>query len=435
MKTLIWSLVVAACPYLSLAQGSLTLSGKVVDGEKQEPLCYASVSLKGKSVGTVTNADGIFDFYIPSPHVTDTLVISMLGYSSYELSVNKFPNNAEVIRLKMKPIELSEVTITDSKLMLKDIVANAFKNIDINYPRQPYISHYFYRETHRENTRCVVLAEAALDIYDNGYKHIYGNRTPVLEKVNRNSVRASRNYRNTLFKNTVVDRYNLVLSALRCNPLKYRNSHIPDALHHKIYTLEGISNLNDDLVYVISFMSYLKRSPNFERKNTLYIDAATYAVYKYQWEEYAKEGKYSEGSWRLTKDSIFFSRRKKISTTYEFERHEGKMFLKYFDERCWDDIYNAKGDSVEFESLGHTTLLLTGLDTKSPKPEFKNLMNREKSLYSQPTPYDAEFWNNFKQAVPLTKKEIKGLEWEMPLEEQFTSPPTPLRGGDGGRRK
>ena len=422
MKTLIMSLVVAACPYVLFAQGSLKLSGKVVDGESGEPLTYASVNLKGKSVGTVTNSDGLFDFYVSPQVATDTLVIAMLGYASYESSVNDFSNakNA-VIRLKIKPIQLEEVVITDSKLTLKDIVSKAFNNIEINYQIQPYVSSYFFRETHQENTRCVILVEAVLDVYDKGYKAVNGSRSGVREKVNLKNVRASKNYRNTLFKNTVVERYNLVNSALHYNMLKYRNSHAPNAPNN--YMLEGISNSNDNLVYVISFLSNIKRYPNFERKNTLYIDASTYAIYKYQWEEYAKEGKYSEASWRLTKDSTFFTRRKRIFTTYEYERYQGKMFLKYFDERCWDDIYNAKGDSVEFESLGHTTLLLTGLDTKTPKPEFKNLMKSEISLYSQITPYDPEFWHNFKQAVPLTKREVKDLEWEMPLEEQFTSPP------------
>ena len=418
MKTWIMSLVVAACPYLSFAQGSLKLSGKVVDSESGEPLTYTSVSLKGKSVGTVTNSDGLFDFYISPQEGADTLMIAMLGYATCESSVKDFFRAKNVvIRLSVKPIQLAEVVITDSKLTLKDIVSKAFNNIEINYQIQPYVSSYFFRETHQENTRCVILVEAALDVYDRGYKAVNGNRSGVREKVNLKNVRGSKSYRNALFNNTVVERYNLVNSALRYNLLKYRNSHAPN--RPQDYTLEGISNSNDNLIYVISFVSYIKRYPNFERKNTLYIDASTYAIYKYQWEEYAKEGKYSEASWRVTKDSTFFTCRKRISTTYEYERHQGKMFLKYFDERCWDDIYNAKGDSVEFESLGHTTLLLTGLDTKISKPEFKNLMNSETSLYSQITPYDAEFWNNFKQGVPLTKREITDLEREMPLEEQF----------------
>ena len=192
MKKWMMSLVVAACPYLSQAQASLILSGKVVDDESGEPLTYASVNLRGKSVGTVTNSDGLFDFYISSQEAGDALVITMLGYAPFESSVNDFSyaKNA-VIRLKVKPIQLEEVVITDSKLKLNDIVAKAFKSIEINYPIQPYVSHYFYRETHQENKRCVILVESALDIYDQGYKPIYGNRSGVREKVNLRNARAS----------------------------------------------------------------------------------------------------------------------------------------------------------------------------------------------------------------------------------------------------
>jgi len=253
MKTLILSLVVAACPYLSLAQGSLKLSGKVADGESGGPLTYASVSLKGKSVGTVTNADGMFDFHILTPAVDDTLVISILGYTSYETPVNALQNKGQiVVRLKIKPIQLEEVVVTDTKLTLKDIVAKAYENIEINYPLQPYVYQCFYRETHQENNKSIMLVEASLDVYDKGYKALHLNRHQIREKVNLNNVRASNNYRNPLFKNTAVENSNLVISALSNNLVKYRKA---DArtLNHHTYTLERIVYSNEDLIYVSQF--------------------------------------------------------------------------------------------------------------------------------------------------------------------------------------
>jgi hypothetical protein len=297
-------------------------------------------------------------------------------------------------------------------------VEKAYENIEINYPLQPYVYQCFYRETHQENNKSVMLVEASLDVYDKGYKGLPLHRHQIRETVNLKNVRASKNYRNPLIRNSRVENYNLVISALSNNLVKYRKGDAR-ALSHRTFTLERIVYSRDDLVYVISFFTYIPRFPNFERKNTLYIDAKTYAIYKYNWEEYAKEGKYSELPWRMTKDSTYIKYRKKISTTYEYERYQGKMFLKYFDEKCWDDIYNAKGDSVELESLGHTSLILTGLEMSPGKFEGKNPMKPETSLYAQTTAYDPEFWHQYVQMVPLTHREIKDLEREMPLEEQF----------------
>ncbi len=147
-----------------------------------------------------------------------------------------------------------------------------------------------------------MLKEAALDIYDDGYK-----KKVVAEKVKLINSRSSRNYRNDLFTNTGIEKWNLVASALSNNPIKYRYRHISTS---KNFTLDSTLYYNDQLIYVISFLSYIHRFPNFERKNTLHIDAVSYAILQYGWEEYAKEGKYSEIPWRLSKDSFYFSKTK-----------------------------------------------------------------------------------------------------------------------------
>jgi hypothetical protein len=402
------------------AQETITISGKVLDDQTKDPLSFASLAIPAGLIGTVTNADGEFDFTIPSKYADDTLQISMIGYAAYKAKVKDIKGLKNlVVVLKSKPIQLKEVVITDTKLNAREIISRAFENVENNYPVTPYTMRGFYRETHRENNRSVILVEAAVDIYDTGYKSVRGNRSRMQEIVNLKKVRASKNYRHRLFSNTVVEKYNLVISALRCNPIRYRNPDIRKALRGKNFMLDSVFYSNDKLVYVISFLSYIPRYPNFERKNTLYIDGQNYAIYKYGWEEYAKNGKYSEPAWRLVKDSAFLSQRKRISTMYEFENVQGKMYLKYFDEKCYDDIHNSKTNSVELESLGHTTLVITGIETGKVQSEPNGLMKHDRSIYAQATVYDAQFWDTNGLSVPLTKKEIRDLEWEMSLEKQF----------------
>jgi hypothetical protein len=416
MKTLVSSVLLVAS-LIAHAQSPVTLKGKVIDIDSKEPLVYASISIKDKPIGTITNADGEFEFNPPAQYEGDTLLVSMLGYTSYLIGLAQIKNyNNLRITLVAKPILLNEVVITAKKIVPEEILKRALKHIDDNYPSQAYMLRSFYRETHKENDRNVMLVEAALDIYDNGYK----KSAP--ENVRIRNSRSSKNYRNILFANTGIEKWNLVASALNNNPVKHQYRFLSS---RKKITLDSMLYYNDRLIYVISFLTYIPRFNNFERKNTLHIDAQNYAILRYAFQEYAKEGKYSELPWRISKDSFYFSRRKKISTIYEFEAYGGKMFLKYFDETVFDDIYNSKGDSIEFESSGHVTMVVTKIETENVKMDENEVMRLDQSIGAQVKAYNAEFWSDKKKAalVPLTRKQVKDLEREMPLEEQFKNPP------------
>jgi len=411
MKTLILCAALISS-FIVHAQDPITFKGKVTD-INSVPLPYANLSIKNKPIGTITNADGEFDLHLTSYSSEDTLIVSMLGYKSYRIrlsDIKEFKNLR--IKLEVRPTLLNEVVIVAKKVEPKEIVKKALKNIDKNYPTQPNLLKGFYRETHEENNRTVIVVEAALDIYDNGYKK------PIAEKVKLINGRASKNYRNDAFTNTRVEKWNLLASALNNNPVKHQDPRISSS---KKFSLDSILYYNNQLVYVISFLSYIPRFSNFERKNTLYINAQNFSIHRYDWEEFAKEGKYSEVPWRLTPESIYFSKRKRISTVYEFEEFQGKMFLKYFDEKAYDDIYNSKGDSIEFESLGHVTIAITEIKSENVKMADSETMKRDRSISAQVNDYDPEFWSDANKItlVPLTRKQIKDLEWEMSLNEQF----------------
>lgn len=405
-------------PGRAVAQATIAISGIVRDADTKSPLGFASIQILKRHEGNVSNDDGFFQLEVKEEYTADTLMVSMMGYDPYKAPVGKVMRSNVVIELRARPIQLNEVVISGTKLNAKEIITQAFQRIETNFPVTPYHYVAFYRETHQQNKRYVMLVEAALDISDTGYKVIRNKRHVMKERVHLKNVRASKNYRDTIFQNTGVERYNLVISALKCNEVKYRDRHFENRLRDKTVTLDSILYMNDRLVYVVSFLSYISRFPNFERKNIAYIDAETYAIYKYGWEEYAKEGKYSEPRWRLKKESSFFVARKRISTIYEYEFFEGKMFLKYFDEKCYDDILDANG-SVQFESLGHTTLIVNGIHTDHINPDKKARMKHDRSLYAQTTPYDDRFWNDYKQTIPLTSKQLRDLQWELPLTKQF----------------
>jgi len=76
-------------------QQQITVTGTITD-EQGEPLPGASVSVKGSTRGVTTDIDGTFSINV---RPTDVLVISFLGYESFETSVE----NRQKIDVSLKP--------------------------------------------------------------------------------------------------------------------------------------------------------------------------------------------------------------------------------------------------------------------------------------------------------------------------------------------
>lgn len=87
------------------AQDPLNISGKVVD-VNNEPLIGATVQVKGKQTGTITNIEGRFSVKVQAK---DILVISYMGYTSQEMIASKA--NGATITLVEDGKTLEEVVV------------------------------------------------------------------------------------------------------------------------------------------------------------------------------------------------------------------------------------------------------------------------------------------------------------------------------------
>ncbi len=107
-KTILWLIgLIVVCT----AQAQHTqVSGMVTDSITGEALPYASVILKGTTIGGATDGDGHFSFNIPDTPCT--LQISYIGYENRELHITPKRKTIELnIRLTPIGIALNEVTV------------------------------------------------------------------------------------------------------------------------------------------------------------------------------------------------------------------------------------------------------------------------------------------------------------------------------------
>lgn len=92
------------------------VSGVVVDKQNQ-PIPFANVVFKGSSEGIVTNEDG--RFYLESQKSYITLIISSVGFSEKEITLDKAVNYNFKIQLS-EAESLNEVVVFAGKTSKKD---------------------------------------------------------------------------------------------------------------------------------------------------------------------------------------------------------------------------------------------------------------------------------------------------------------------------
>jgi len=92
--------------------------GILADSATNAPVEFANIGVIGKGVGTVTNEKGEYTFIIPDSLADQKIRISLIGYKSITLSVNKLLSLNKVL-LAQEATSLDEVAVTVKKLKVK----------------------------------------------------------------------------------------------------------------------------------------------------------------------------------------------------------------------------------------------------------------------------------------------------------------------------
>ena len=73
----------------SLFSQQVFIKGKIVDSESGEGVSFAHIGICGKSIGTVANDNGDYEFRIPDSAIEDTLCATSIGYKTFKLAVEE----------------------------------------------------------------------------------------------------------------------------------------------------------------------------------------------------------------------------------------------------------------------------------------------------------------------------------------------------------
>ena len=97
-----------------------TISGKVLNFENSEPLAYVNIGIKNKTVGTVSNNNGLFNLLLNDKVTSkDTIIFSYIGFKTEKYLVSELNKIKDPILLQPKNMELDEVVVSSNKVKLK----------------------------------------------------------------------------------------------------------------------------------------------------------------------------------------------------------------------------------------------------------------------------------------------------------------------------
>lgn len=145
-----------------------TYAGEVLDASSKKSLVFASISIEGSNISTITNTEGEFSLKAPKNMMDRSVEISFLGYKTKTLPIAQLTKKKNTILMSVSVTELTGVDLSvpsDALKLVKETLARKGEN----YFEDPTLMTGFYRETIKKRRRNVSLSEAVVNIYKTPY--------------------------------------------------------------------------------------------------------------------------------------------------------------------------------------------------------------------------------------------------------------------------
>jgi hypothetical protein len=430
----LFTFIFAAILTWSAIGQNIVIEGQVVDYENADPLTYAHVFLKDLKKGTITDLDGKFRMTVEEHSLSDTLKVSMIGFSTYKISIQDYLNgNSNVIKLKNKVTQIKQVVITNGNIkkqsgLAKKMVENAIDKITKNYPTRPYLLQGYFRTAYKENGTYARLHEVTFDLYDAGYHTRYTSTGNLITDIKE--VRKSNDYRQYKFDDRG-DYIDLILRS--CNDIRNQKRIMNKELHrYYSFAMDKITELDGKKIYIIKAIPnelvYNNRVnsgvENYTPFVKLYIREGDYAITKIESDYSHLVGKWN--SFGGVTDTTY-SKNTEYYTTYQYAEFDGKWYLYYKSySREWEVYDNRSNKKIADYAIEEETIF----DERSARASVPKRLQDEvlthnftspSNIYKKEFPYHASYWKNSNKNVKtrLFRDAKIDLQQHKPLEEQF----------------
>jgi len=368
----------------------IRLSGKLVDESNMVPLQYASVSVMGKPVGTITNAEGDYILKIPPSFTGETIIVSCMGYAQKFFSVHQIERNS-VIGLTPISIRIREVRV--NAVTPEELLDKVVQNISNNYGSSLVMMKAFYRETLKQDENYINVSEAVLEILKSPY--LYSSSA---DNVRIIKGRKSRDVNPFKWVNFKLQGGPFTITQL--DVLKAFDSFIdPEYRSYYKYDIDRVIWYHGKPVFVLQFKPERYVSfPCF--LGEIYIERETFAVMHVSF-SYGKPGlRLAEQSLIKKKPKGFKVKPVSVEYQVDYRENNGRWYLNsarasvFFKVRSQTDNINSTFHSV-------SEMLVTNMEKSQIKRFPRKQLFTVNDIFTELiTNYDEEFWGNFNIIQP-----------------------------------
>lgn len=245
---------------VGIAQNSndsfVTVSGQLKDAKSNEKIIYATISVPGTGIGTVSNSEGEFLLKINKSLNVDFFEISHLSFATAKFKISEWAGKEKTFYLEPQSLLLKEVTIFPKDA--RAIVESALKNIKKNYSEVPNMMTGFYRESIRQRRDYLSISEAVVDIYKAPYTTMQYDQVKIYKGRKGNNVKKADTLMVQLQGGPQVS---MLLDIVKNTDL----SIALDNLDNYQFEFGSMVNIDDKLHWLITF------SPNVVKEEPLYF--------------------------------------------------------------------------------------------------------------------------------------------------------------------
>ena len=229
----------------------ITITGVAKDANTHQKIVFASVSIPGTDIGTVTNSEGEFTLKVKKSLKAESFEITHLGYINKKFDIGSSLGSDRVFNLEQHIFPLKETTVRPKEP--RDIVKMALRNTKLNYSEKPNMMTGFYRETIKQGREYLSISEAVVDIYKAAYTSMQNDQVKVFKGRKGGNVKRADTLMvklqggpNVALMLDIAKNYDLLISL--------------DSLDNYSYEITSVVNIDNMPNYVISFVPNVVKS-------------------------------------------------------------------------------------------------------------------------------------------------------------------------------
>ena len=123
--------------------------GTILDSKTKNELTFASITVSGSNISTISNSEGNFLIKIPIYRQDASLIISFLGYKDKVISIKDLNQEKNLLYLEPVSVLLKDVVV--NVMDANKIFSNVLNNRSKNYGDSSIQMIGFYRESTKKD--------------------------------------------------------------------------------------------------------------------------------------------------------------------------------------------------------------------------------------------------------------------------------------------